>query len=102
MNYGIFELGAGMIGLFLMAAFWIAIIVGVVLLIMALIRRDERSDLRARQEASAAHPQAPGYLTPPGPPVSSTADALRILEERYARGDIDREDFLTRKADLTA
>jgi len=27
-------------------------------------------------------------------------DAMSILEERYARGEIDREDFLARKKDL--
>ncbi|MBU2601487.1 MAG: SHOCT domain-containing protein [Actinobacteria bacterium] len=92
----------GMIGLLLMAAFWIAIIVGVVLLIKALIRRDERSDARARHDAVAGTPHAPGYPLPPSASAGSNSDALRILEERYARGDIDREDFLTRKADLTA
>ncbi len=102
MDYGIYELGMGMIGLLLMAAFWIAIIVGVVLLVKALIRRDERSDAQARHNAAAGSPQAPGYPLPSIPPVNSNPDALRILEERYARGDIDREDFLARKADLTA
>lgn len=28
------------------------------------------------------------------------ADALRELERRYARGDVEREDFLQRRADL--
>jgi len=26
---------------------------------------------------------------------------MQILEERYARGEIDRDEFLKRKADLT-
>jgi putative membrane protein len=28
-------------------------------------------------------------------------DALRLLDERYAKGEIDREDYLQRKQDLT-
>lgn len=35
---------------------------------------------------------------PPGHRGGS--EALRILEERYARGEIDREEFLRRRADL--
>jgi len=38
---------------------------------------------------------------PPGPPPpQSTSKALQVLEERYARGEIDREEFLQRKQDL--
>jgi uncharacterized membrane protein len=44
------------------------------------------------------------WPTPPVPleqgPIGSPA--LRILEERFVRGDIDREEFLARKRDLTS
>lgn len=41
-----------------------------------------------------------GY-TPSAPPSSSSkAAAKSILDERYAKGEIDREDYLQRKADL--
>ncbi len=33
---------------------------------------------------------------------SGTSPALRLLEERYARGEISREEFLERRAVLTA
>ena len=36
----------------------------------------------------------------PGGSTGSGGSAVRILEERYARGEIDREEFLQRKRDL--
>ena len=36
-------------------------------------------------------------VVPQGDPASS---AIRLVEERYARGEIDREDYLQRRKDL--
>jgi putative membrane protein len=40
--------------------------------------------------------RGPGEVAPP----SSKSSALAILEERYAKGEIDRDDYLQRKGDL--
>jgi putative membrane protein len=60
------------------------IVVGIILLVRALTRHDYVQ---------------PG--PPPGPPTGpSRSSALQVLEERYARGEIQREEFLQRKQDL--
>lgn len=38
---------------------------------------------------------------PPAPGSASRSDALSILEGRYARGEIQREEYLQKKQDLT-
>jgi len=40
----------------------------------------------------------PPYWSPPTVPGQKTS--LRTLDERYARGEIEREDYLQRKQDL--
>ena len=67
--------GWWIVGSFLWLAFWIAVI----LVIVGLVRG-------GRGPATAT-----GSMTP----------ALRVLEERYARGEIDREEFLERRAVLS-
>jgi hypothetical protein len=63
--------GWGWIGGLISAALWIAIIIGAIVLL-----RRELPDLQHR------------FSTPP---------ALRVLEERYAKGEITRDEFLHRR-----
>jgi putative membrane protein len=58
----------------LMGVFWVVVIVAAILL----LRRE-----------------VPNIRSPSGP-----SSALRLLEERYARGEISREEFLERRAVL--
>ena len=70
--------GMGWIGMIIMAVFWIAVIVGIVFLIRWLI-------LSTRAEGHKAH---------------SENSALEILRKRYARGEINKEEFEEKKKDL--
>ena len=69
----------GAVGFVVMLAVLALIVVGVVLLVRGTSGRDPGS------------PPAAGR---------ATTGALQILEERYAKGEIDRKEFLERKADL--
>jgi putative membrane protein len=60
------------------------IVVGIILLVKGLTRHDH---------IQPGPPQGP-------PPSPSSRGALQVLEDRYARGEIDREEFLQRKQDL--
>jgi putative membrane protein len=65
---------------------WALVVTTLVLLIIRLVRR-----LRNPCHSTV------------GPPAAASADpgALKILEERYARGEIDQADYQARKKDLT-
>jgi putative membrane protein len=67
--------GWGILGFLLMVAFWTL----VVIIIVGLVRG-----------------RGPG-----GGTTASGTGALRILEERYARGEMSRDEFLERRAVLT-
>ena len=73
--------GMGWFGGIFMMIFWILIIVGLVFLIKWLIQ----SSSRTRLDGSGG-----------------TGRALEILKERYARGEIDKAEFETKKADLSS
>ena len=86
--------GWGWIGIIVMVLFWVAVIVGIVYLVRALARRPGAGEGQ-QGPSGAPGAQAPTQAS------QGKSEPLRILEERYARGEIDREEFLQRKADLT-
>lgn len=75
--------GGGVLMMLLMVLFFAAIIVGIVLIIRS-----------ATGHGSAASSHAPSA------PSTPSSTAMQVLEERYARGDINREEFMQRKQDL--
>ena len=90
--------GLGIVGMVLMIILWVAVIAAIVLVIRALVMhlRDHRIAAAAAGVAPAAT-YAPGVTSGP----AAAPSALRtILEERYARGEISREEFFQRSQDL--
>jgi putative membrane protein len=76
----------GWIGMAFMILFWLAVVVAIVFLVRYLaVGPSGRSHERSPGAEATDHKQA---------------DPLRILETRYAKGEIDREEFLQRRDDL--
>ena len=97
-SFGYHMGGVGIAGMILMVLLWIAVIVAIVIGIRALIlhsRRDGTVSTAAAVTPGASYP--PGVAAGPAPAAPSL---LAIIEDRYARGEIDREAFLQQKQDL--
>ncbi|MBK5102364.1 MAG: SHOCT domain-containing protein [Desulfobacteraceae bacterium] len=70
--------GTGWFGMIIMAAFWIAVIVGIIFLIRWLVLSAGMGGHGVRSEDSG----------------------LDILKRRYVRGEIDKKEFEEKKRDL--
>lgn len=77
--------GAGLIGMAIMMIFWLAIVVGIVLLVVWLVR----------QSGQTGHTGGTG-----AGPGALPETPLDILKARYARGEIDKAEFEEKKKDL--
>ncbi len=77
-GYGPWSWGFGIIPMILMVIFWVAVIAGIVVLIRWVWGQTGR----------------------PAPPSSGGDTALDILKKRYARGEIEKEEFDRRRRDL--
>lgn len=86
-GYGDWHMGPGMMGGWgmgwfggiFMIVFWVLIIIGLIFLIKWLIQ---------------------GTRGGPSRPLSDSSRALDILKERYARGEIDKQEFEEKKKDI--
>lgn len=78
MPWGMFGWGAGAFGMVFMLLFWALLIAGVVLVVKWLVEQGR----------------------PGGAPAPGGESALEILKKRYARGEIDRDEFEAKKRDL--
>jgi uncharacterized membrane protein len=83
------------LGMVLCIILWAAVVTALILVILHLVRRWRHPE--SGQGVWASRPAAPQAGGSPGGP-----EALRILEERYARGELGHEEYLERKGDLTS
>jgi putative membrane protein len=79
MGPGTYGWGMGWFGGIFMIVFWILIVIGLVFLIKWLIQSTKGDSASTR---------------------SSSSSALEILKERYARGEINKQEFEEKKRDL--
>lgn len=79
--------GYGWVSVILALVFLALVVVGIVFLVRGFGGSSRSAPPMSREEHTSEAPRK--------------AAALDVLEERYARGEIDREEFAQRKKDLT-
>ena len=95
--------GFGIAVIVLSLILWVTVMTALVLSIMELLRR--RKAPKPSPDLAGQGPAGPDSAPARPAPLSSgpevLSEALRILDERYARGEMTPEEYLRRKADLT-
>jgi len=89
----------GFLGVLLMVVFWTLVIWAVVALVRYLAGGEHYRSVHGRM-GCCGHDKMPDHESKmPGLPDNH---AMEILKERYAKGDISKEEFETKKKDLMA
>jgi uncharacterized membrane protein len=96
------HLGAlGILWTVLLIVLWAALVTVLVLLAIKVIsdlRHSRSADSRPATPAESAHVTAPPAAPLVAPPAAN--EAVKVLEERFARGEISGEEYAERKAAL--
>ena len=90
----------GVVAVVLGVLLWAAVMTALVLVVIELVQR------RRRPQAAPPLQQSQHVPAPPGPVLGRDAmraasEALRILDERYARGELSHDEYVERKGDLS-
>lgn len=101
----VFRIGPwGIAAMVLTIILWAALVTLLVLLIVYFIKQLKHSPtaqfprLSGGSGAGQSHPGSPATPTTVG--SAASAEALRLLDERYARGEMGHDEYLTRRNNL--
>ena len=86
-----------MVGRGLLMLLGILLVVAIVTILIVLLVRAGRQPANSHRNMNA---QSMNHLTPQSEPLAETKQALAILNERYARGEIDDDEYKRRKSQL--
>jgi len=74
-----------------------AIVIFIIAIIALIVAGRAMAQARAARRAGGAYaPGAPGT----GPEAAKPPESFRMLDERYAKGEISREEYMQRQTDL--
>ena len=82
--------------------YWLIALVVVFLIALIALIVAGRAMARARALTGAGRPMNPAQPGAPrtGPEPAQQAESLRMLDERYGRGEISREEYMQRQTDI--
>ncbi len=79
-----------------------AIVILIIAIIALIVAGSAMAQARAARRAGGAYPRStggPGVLGT-GPDAAKPPESFRMLDERYAKGEISREEYVQRREDL--